>query len=155
MSASELNFEVDHSIRILKPAAQVFAAISSPEHLNRYFTSRAEGVLTKGATVIWRWKDHPEDIPVIVTESDPPKRLVFQWPTHDKTHLTTVQFDLEDQGEKGTLVRVREGQWKETAAGLENSYDNSGGWMHMLCCLKAYLDFGVDLRSSPIPENWA
>ncbi len=154
MNSSELKFAVDHSIRIRKPAAQIFEAIVSPEHLNRYFTSKAKGRLEPGSGITWEWKDHPTPVPVTVVESLPPKRLVFEWPTHDKTYKTTVQFDLEDQGDQGTIVRVREGSWRVDSAGLENSYDNSGGWMHMLCCLKAYLDFGIDLRSKPMPENW-
>jgi hypothetical protein len=65
--------------------------------------------------------------------------------------MTTVQFDLEDQGPKGTIVRVRDGMWKASTKGL---LDKTGGWMHMLCCLKAYLEFNVDLRSTPVIENW-
>lgn len=154
MEASELRLEVDHSIRIKKPATEVFEAISSPKHLNRYFTSKAQGELMVGTPVSWEWTDYPERVPVEVIESLRPRRLVFRWPTHDKLYSTTVQFDLEDQGEKGTIVRVREGTWKTHAAGLHNSYDNSGGWMHMLCCLKAYLEHHIDLRSHPLPENW-
>jgi len=155
MGSSDLKLEVDHSVRIKKPAAVIFGAISSPEHLNRYFTSNAVGCLEVGSSCHWEWTDHNEQVPIKVIESDPPKRLVFQWPTHNKKYLTTVQFDLDDQGEKGTIVRVREGSWTTDSEGLSNSYDNSGGWMHMLCCLKAYLDFNLDLRSKPIPENWA
>lgn len=149
-----LKFKVDHSVRINKPASVIFEAISSPVHLNRYFTAKAEGNLEKGKAATWTWVDHPKAIPVKVTKSKPPKFLVFQWPSHTKSYLTTVRFDLDDQGEKGTIVRMREGTWEASAAGLSNSYNNSGGWMHMLCCLKAYLEFSVDLRSKPIPENW-
>lgn len=154
MSSEELKFEVDHSVTIRKPAAEVFAAISSPKHLNRYFTSHAEGQLEKGQEVKWRWLGYEKTVLVDVIESTPPTRLVFQWNSHDEKYKTTVQFDLTDQNEKGTMVRVREGKWVTSQAGLENSYDNSGGWMHMLCCLKAYMEFGIDLRSNPIPENW-
>ncbi len=154
METTEIKFEVDHSVRINKPAEEIFKAITSPKHLNRYFTAKAQGILETGATVTWHWSDHPDAILVEVIESLPPKRLVFKWPTHDKLYATTVQFDLDDQKEKGTIVRVREGTWKTDQKGLTNSYDNSGGWMHMLCCLKAYLEFDVDLRSQPIPENW-
>lgn len=153
MSAN-LKLELDHSIRIRKPASKIFEAISSPEHLNRYFTSKAVGHLRAGEKISWQWSDHPIDVPITVVENNPPTRLVFQWPTHNKKYMTTVQFDLEDQGEKGTIVRVREGAWEADADGMSNSYENSGGWMHMLCCLKAYLDFDLDLRSKPLPENW-
>ncbi len=154
MSDKEMKFEIDQTIRIMKPAAVVFEAITSPKHLNRYFTSRAEGMLEKGAKPTWQWSDHPKTVPIEIVECQSPTRLVFRWPTHDEQYSTTVQFDLDDQKEKGTVVRVREGTWKTIPAGLANSYDNAGGWMHMLCCLKAYLEHNVDLRSKPIPENW-
>ena len=43
-------------------------------------------------------------------------------------------------GGRGLRVRVR-------AKGLKASYDNCGGWMHMSCCLKAYLEYGINLRA--------
>ncbi len=149
-----MKLEIDHSIRIKKPAAVIFEAIVAPEHLNRYFTSNAEGRLDQGANATWNWVDHEKNSPIHVIESKPPTRLVIEWDSHNLGYKTTVQFDLEDQGERGTIVRVREGTWKEDDDGLKNSYDNSGGWMHMLCCLKGYLDFELDLRSKPLPENW-
>ncbi|MES3038508.1 MAG: SRPBCC domain-containing protein [Bdellovibrionota bacterium] len=154
MSSNDLNFEVDQSIRIMKPATVIFDAITKPEHLIRYFTARAEGKLEAGKTVHWAWSGKPDQIPVEVVECVAPTRLVFKWPTHDKMYLTTVQFDLEDQQEKGTLVRVREGKFKSDQAGFKNTHANTGGWMQMLCNLKAYLELNVDLRSNPLPQNW-
>lgn len=154
MNSNHLKFEVDHSIRIMKPAQKIFEAIVSPKHLNRYFTYRAEGQIEVGQSARWNWTDHQEYSPIEVVESSPPKKLIIRWDSHKLGYKTTVQFDLEDQNEKGTIVRVREGTWKNDEDGLKNSYDNSGGWMHMLCCLKAYLDFGIDLRSKPVPEAW-
>jgi uncharacterized protein YndB with AHSA1/START domain len=151
---TELKFEIDHSIRIKRPAAFVFEALVSPTHLNRYFTVNGEGRLDVGSKIIWRWNDFPGDTPVEVIESTPPNKLVIQWDSHKVGYKTTIIFDLEDQKEKGTIVRVREGTWKTDMDGLQHSYNNSGGWMHMLCCLKAYLDFNLDLRSIPFPDAW-
>jgi hypothetical protein len=30
--------------------------------------------------------------------------------------------------------------------GLDCSYENSQGWMQMLCCLKVYVEHGINLR---------
>ncbi|MBE8398177.1 ATPase, partial [Leptospira borgpetersenii serovar Hardjo-bovis] len=31
-------------------------------------------------------------------------------------------------------------------AALDGSYMNCQGWMNMSCCLKAYLEYGINLR---------
>ncbi len=47
---------------------------------------------------------------------------------------------------EGTLVRISEEVWRETQTGLNASYSNCPGWMSMLCCLKAWLEHGINLR---------
>lgn len=44
------------------------------------------------------------------------------------------------------VVRVAEGGWRETPAGLRSSYDDCGGWTQMRCCLKAWVEHGINLR---------
>jgi len=43
-----------------------------------------------------------------------------------------------------TTVYVTESGWPEAES--EASYRNCMGWMHMICSLKAYLEYGVNLR---------
>lgn len=28
-----------------------------------------------------------------------------------------------------------------------DGYGNCGGWMHMMCCLKAHIEYGINLRT--------
>ena len=37
--------------------------------------------------------------------------------------------------------------WQENAEGLKGSHGNAGGWMHMMACMKAYLEYGINLRA--------
>jgi hypothetical protein len=30
---------------------------------------------------------------------------------------------------------------------IKASYGNAGGWMHMMCCMKGYLEHGINLRA--------
>jgi uncharacterized protein YndB with AHSA1/START domain len=46
-----------------------------------------------------------------------------------------------------TMVQISEGGWPDDAAGVKASYGNTAGWMHMLSCLKAYLEYGINLRA--------
>jgi uncharacterized protein YndB with AHSA1/START domain len=48
---------------------------------------------------------------------------------------------------KNTMVQISESGWREDDKGLVSSYGNCGGWMHMIACLKAYLEYGINLRS--------
>jgi uncharacterized protein YndB with AHSA1/START domain len=49
-----------------------------------------------------------------------------------------------------TMVQVSESGWKPTPKGIESSYGNAGGWMHMITCLKAYLEYGINLRAGGV-----
>ena len=44
-------------------------------------------------------------------------------------------------------VVIRESGWRTTEKGIESSYGNAGGWMHMMACMKAYLEYGINLRA--------
>jgi hypothetical protein len=59
---------------------------------------------------------------------------------------TTVEISFEPLGEKETLVKIIEGQWRPTEGGLQGSYGNCQGWMNMSCCLKAFLEYDINLR---------
>jgi hypothetical protein len=45
------------------------------------------------------------------------------------------------------IVEISESGWGKDPAGIEASYGNAGGWMHMMCCLKAHIEFGINLRA--------
>jgi len=49
-------------------------------------------------------------------------------------------------GKNETLVKIVEGKWRPSDEGLQGSYGNCQGWMNMSCCLKAYLEHGINLR---------
>jgi uncharacterized protein YndB with AHSA1/START domain len=141
----ELKFEV--FARVERPVAQVYAAVQQPQHLQKYFTTkRASAPLTKGATVIWDFADYPGEFPIRVLESVDNKLIIFEWKAQDGDYITCTEFIFEPQPDNSTIVRVRESGWKQTPEGLKSSYGNCFGWTQMLCCLKAYLEHGINLR---------
>lgn len=154
----ELKFKV--AARIARPVSEVFEAVANPTELSRYFTTGgAKGRLEPGATVTWDFHDFPGAFPVWVTEVEPERRIVLQWEANEGSpadgedlaaasagYRTTVTMTFEALEEGRTLVTIAEEGWRETEAGLRASYGNCGGWMQMLCALKAYKEHGVNLR---------
>jgi uncharacterized protein YndB with AHSA1/START domain len=63
---------------------------------------------------------------------------------------TVVEMSFEPLNPKETLVKIVEGKWRPTVAGLQGSYGNCQGWAHMSMCLKAYLEYGINLRKGSV-----
>ncbi len=128
----ELRFDV-HA-KIARPVADMFEAVVNPGQLSAYFTTGgASAPLAEGATVIWKFGDYPGEIPVRVTKLVPDQRIEFVWDSDEGDYQTCVVMTFEPVDDGGTLVRIIEGDWRETAAGIRNSYLNCSGWTQMLC----------------------
>jgi len=141
----ELKFRIQTKIQ--KPLEEVFDAIQNPAKITQYFaTESASGPLNEGAKVIWRFADYPGDVPLSVTKVIPNNLIEFEWEAMDGGYDTHVEIQFESLGPEETLVSISEGTWKENQKGLDASYGNCYGWMQMSCCLKANLEYGINLR---------
>ncbi|EMY77153.1 hypothetical protein LEP1GSC060_2064 [Leptospira weilii serovar Ranarum str. ICFT] len=149
--------------KIQKPLEEVFQAVYDPKHLSGYFTTGgASGPLTAGAEVIWKFADFPsendEGVRVFVKEVIPNSKIVLEWDAHEGSYegenellatggyKTRTEILFETLDSNNTLLKITESGWKESQAALDGSYMNCQGWMNMSCCLKAYLEYGINLR---------
>lgn len=144
----ELKFKVQ--TKILKPVAEVFDAVQNPSKLSEYFTTGgASAPLTEGTTVEWAFADNPGDekqkFPVTVKEVVPNEKIVLGW-QGAKDLDTIVEMAFEKIGDKATIVRISETGWRETQEDLDSSYLNCMGWTQMLCCLKGFVEYDINLR---------
>jgi len=149
--------------KIQRPVAEVFDAVYNPRKLGGYFTTGgSSGPLDPGKTVLWTFNDtgsQPVTVPVSVKQTVKDTRIEFSWAAseglydpkagtvpHPGGYDTVVEMTFEPLGDRETLVKIIEGEWKGSEDGLQGSYGNCQGWMNMLCCLKAYLEHGINLR---------
>ena len=148
----ELKFEVHAKIQ--KPVAEVFEAVTNPTKLTSYFTSGgASAPIREGATVTWSFADVPGptgprrvSFPVKVTKVVAERLIEFEWRASDGDYDTHVQLKFEPLGPAETMVSISERGWRETADGLRSSYGNCSGWTQMACCLKGFVEYGINLR---------
>jgi uncharacterized protein YndB with AHSA1/START domain len=141
----EPKFQVQLKIR--KPASEVFAAVARPEKLSGYFVQDASGPLAEGATVKWRFAEVPGEHDVIVRQVVEDRRIVLETSARSGDYKTRVEMAFMPLDDQNTMVQISESGFSEDPAGIEESYGNAGGWMHMMCSLKAYLEYGINLRA--------
>jgi uncharacterized protein YndB with AHSA1/START domain len=140
-----LKFQVQLKIR--KPVAEVFDAVVDPARLSGYFIQTSSGPMAPGTTVKWKFAEVAEAFDVQVREVVKNEKIVFDWPSARAGEETRVEMVFKPMDAGNTMVQISEGGWPETEEGLKHSHGNAGGWMHMLACLKAYLEYGINLRA--------
>lgn len=142
-----LDTEIRHATAIGASRERVFAALTQPEHLDRWFTTGAEVDLRPGGVFHWRWRDWGPDRvtgedPAPIIEVSPPERLVFHWHPQGMAWPTTVELDLEERGD-GTIIRVREHGYLDTSHGRRAFANCAAGWGEALTLLKLYVERGI------------
>lgn len=149
----ELRFTVNGYIS--KPVHEVFEAVANPDHLSQFFTTGgAKGRLENGVTVTWDFHDFPGAFPVTIVEVEQDKKIVLRWdgdehvidPDAAGARQTTVTMEFEPVEGDRTLVKISEHGWKSSEAGLQASYGNCMGWTGMLAAMKAWMEYGINLR---------
>jgi|SRR5688572_10055125 uncharacterized protein YndB with AHSA1/START domain len=137
----ELKFQVQ--TKISKPVQEVFDAVVNPDKLSGYFTKSATP-MKEGDKAIWRFHEVPGDYPVLVRRIVPNELILFEWDSHGTT--TRVEMRFESIDPDSTMVKISESGWPETQDGLKGSYDNCQGWTEMSLCLKAFVQYEINLR---------
>jgi len=129
---------------ILKQAHQVFEAIVDPEKMSKYFITTSTGRMENGKALTWTWKDYDASHEVKVKDVEKDKLVSFTWKGSGGECLVVIT--IEQKGENQTLVKITESDWPADFEGATKCMGQVEGWTHFLCCLKAYLEYGVNLR---------
>jgi len=131
-------------IGILKPANEIFDAIIDPEKMSKYFISGSTGRMESGKTLTWTWTDYEGEHEIKVGKIEKDKTVSFEW--NGSGVNCVVVITLEAKGENQTLVKVTESEWPADYKGANQCMGQVEGWTHFLLCMKAYLEYGIDLR---------
>lgn len=139
--------EAGAKIQIRKPVAEVFEAIVEPEKMSNYFIAKGSARMETGREVMWSFPEAPfsEAFPVRVDRVEKDRHVSFYWEGMEGAqHL--VQITLEAAGPEATVVSVSEKGGRQDEAGLKWLKGNTEGWANFLACMKAYLEYRINLR---------
>jgi len=136
--------EVKAELQILKPASDVFEAIVDPAWMTNYFISESSGRLEPGKTVTWKFPEFEARFPVRTGNMEKDKYISFYWDA-DNVELF-VEMILSPGKDGATIVTITEKSMKNDEAGIKWLLGNTAGWANFLACLKAWLEYGINLR---------
>jgi len=110
--------------------------------MTQYFISESSGKLEENKEVKWKWPEFSEHESIVNNiKIDKNVSVSFVWDNN-----TTVKICLEEQADKSVVVRVSEGEKELNEKNLEWFSGNTFGWANFLACLKAYLEYDINLR---------
>ena len=140
---------VTRAVPIAAPVEKVWAAITEPAHIARWFGQRAVlDELSLGARGVFSF-DGYGDFPVLIEELDPLRVVAYRWSNDnaraldpeqvDPAHSTVFRFTLEPTA-GGTLLTVVESGFGTLADPLASLESNRTGWTAELDELVAYVE---------------
>ena len=141
---SEERIKTKVQMGILKPTHEVFEAIIDPDKMNKYFITTSTGRMENGKALTWTWEDFNVSHEVKVQDVEKDKLVSFKWEGSGVECLVVIT--LEPKGENKTLVKITESDWLADFQGAVRCMGQVEGWTNFLCCLKAYLEYDVNLR---------
>ena len=71
--------------------------------------------------------------------------ILFEWEGAKDKNLE-VMIKLSEMPGNATLVKIFEGKMEGDEMGIQWFGGNTEGWANFLACLKAYLEYGINLR---------
>lgn len=133
------------SIQIQKPINEVFEAIVDPNKMNHYFIKSSTGGLETDKTVEWTFPEFPDSFPVTGKTIRPNSYISFDWSGGLPNQL--VEIALSTFGENATVIKITEHEMNNDADGILMMMRQTEGWANFLACMKAYLEYGINLRT--------
>lgn len=145
-----MQLTVTVSITIQKSVNEVFEAIVNPAHMSGYFIAESTGKLEEGKTVTWKFPEFDFTFPVFVEKVETNNCIIFLW--EDAGQQTKVTILLSKREPDCTFIKITEGEKQADEAGIKWLQGNTEGWANFLACLKAYLEYGINLRKGAFDE---
>jgi uncharacterized protein YndB with AHSA1/START domain len=139
-----MKIELPISLRINKSRDEVFRAFTDRALCRNFLCDAMSGEWKSGCEVNWVFGTFRTRIKV--DEAIPNELLRFRWPalfTETETEVR-IQFLNQEPGVSG--VKLFETGWESDQDSLKSALDHACAWKNMLCRLKAWLEYGVDLR---------
>lgn len=138
------NLEIKCALQIQKPIHEVFEAIVNKDKMYNYFISESTGNMDEGKELVWKFPEFDMEFQIRVGKIIKDNYISYYWQM-DNTELL-VEMNLTAKDDNSTLVSISEKSRTNDIAGLKWLSGNSFGWSNFLACLKAYLEYGINLR---------
>src|SRR5258706_13359455 len=138
--------EIKVGLKMQKPPHEVFEAIVDPSKMSNYFISKSTGRMEQGKTVTWQFPEFDMQFPVRIHEVQPDKFISYSWDNAEDGTPTAIEITLKPMENNETFVSITEKSRDNDEQGIKWLKGNTEGWANFLACLKAYMEYGINLR---------
>jgi uncharacterized protein YndB with AHSA1/START domain len=138
--------EIKAGLQILKPVSEVFEAIADPDKMKNYFISQSSGYIKEGETIIWKFPEMNAEFPVRVGKIKKDSYISYCWNDFADNTETFVEMNLSETAPGTTMIRITEKSRPNDETGIQWLKRNTEGWANFLACLKAWMEYGINLR---------
>ena len=131
-------------IQVSKTPGDVYDAIVDPARMSNYFIAQSSGRMEAHRNLEWQFAEVDMKIPIRVGELRVNEYVSFYWNDIDEKEMLVEINLLPVAG--ATHVVITEKERAADTAGIGWLQRNTEGWANFLACLKAYLEYGINLR---------
>lgn len=136
--------KIRREVMIDAPIERVWEALTTAEHLSKWFGDSAEIDLRPGGRARIGWSEFSHSVDCIVENVERPHRFSFRWEALSETPVeevsTLVEFILEAVGNGTKLSMVESGFSLLPEDEYEFRFqENTSGWQSELADLNTYL----------------
>ncbi len=135
--------EIKTKLQISKPVNEVFEAIVDPIKMSNYFISKSSGRMEEGKELKWQFPEFDMEFPVRIGKIERNKYISFYWDMDGIELLVEMTLISKNNA---TVVTITEKSRNNDEAGIKWLKGNTEGWANFLACLKAFLEYGINLR---------
>ena len=140
--------EIKVGLKMTKPEHEIFEGIVDPDKMSKYFISKSTGRMEEGATLTWQFPEFDMEFPVRVDKIKKNKYISYYWNDMEDGTETHVEITLKPMDDNTTFVSITEKDRDNDEKGIRWLKGNTEGWANFLACLKAYLEYGINLRKN-------
>ena len=127
---------------IRKPIKEVFEAFVDPEITTKFWFTKSSGRLDEGKYIRWEWEMYGVWDDVLVKNIEYNKRIVLE-----SSDNTIIEWIFTSRTDNETFVTITNSGFGGNGDEIVNqAIDAMGGYTMVLCGLKAFLEYNIELN---------
>jgi uncharacterized protein YndB with AHSA1/START domain len=142
-SSATPEFSTSVKIQVLKPPRIVYNGIIDPKYMTNYWICESSGKMEENTTVTWRFPEFKDSFTADIKKLEADRYVSFTWIADGYEDLVEMRLEAV---EGGTKVTITERRFDNEDMSLQWVKGSTEGWTNFLASLKAYLEYGINLR---------
>lgn len=127
---------------------EVFACLTTPEGLSRWFPVAAEIDLRQGGEIVFCWDlDCTKTSTIAILDYDAGGKIVWDWYADYNDVHAPVYWTVQPSVEQGAKISMRQGPFKQDVESMIAMAEEAESWRWQLCNLRSVLEVKHDMRA--------